>query len=38
MRDLRCLGRPARLGWRKPRWRCRVPSCWSISNGSCSSR
>lgn len=27
VRDLSCFGRPARLVWRKRRWRCREPSC-----------
>jgi transposase len=27
VRDLPCFGRPARLVWRKRRWRCREPLC-----------
>jgi hypothetical protein len=27
IRDLPCFGRPARLVWRKRRWRCRAPLC-----------
>jgi transposase len=27
IRDLPCFGRPARLVWRKRRWRCREPHC-----------
>jgi len=27
VRDLACFGRPARLVWRKRRWRCREPLC-----------
>jgi transposase len=27
IRDLPCFGRPARLVWRKRRWRCREPLC-----------
>jgi transposase len=27
IRDLPCFGRPARLAWRKRRWRCREPLC-----------
>jgi transposase len=27
IRDLPCFGRPARLVWRKRRWRCREPRC-----------
>jgi hypothetical protein len=27
IRDLPCFGRPARLIWRKRRWRCREPRC-----------
>ena len=27
VRDLACFGRPARLIWRKRRWRCREPLC-----------
>ena len=27
VRDLPCLGRPARLVWHKRRWRCREPLC-----------
>lgn len=27
VRDLPCFGRPARLVWRKRRWRCREPRC-----------
>jgi hypothetical protein len=27
IRDLPCFGRPARLVWRKLRWRCREPLC-----------
>ena len=27
IRDLPCFGRPARLVWRKRRWRCREPGC-----------
>jgi transposase len=27
VRDLTCFGRPARLIWRKRRWRCREPHC-----------
>src|SRR5688500_12547793 len=27
IRDLSCFGRPARLVWRKRRWRCREPLC-----------
>ena len=27
LRDLACFGRPARLVWRKRRWRCREEHC-----------
>ncbi|MET0781797.1 MAG: transposase family protein [Microbacterium sp.] len=27
IRDLACFGRPARLVWRKRRWRCREEAC-----------
>jgi hypothetical protein len=27
VRDLACFGRPARLVWLMPRWRCREPLC-----------
>ncbi len=27
VRDLACFGRPARLVWRKRRWRCAEPAC-----------
>ena len=27
LRDLACFGRPARLVWRKRRWRCREDAC-----------
>ncbi|MEO7837706.1 MAG: transposase family protein, partial [Acidimicrobiales bacterium] len=29
IRDLACFGRPARLVWRKRRWRCAEPACES---------
>jgi transposase len=35
VRDLPCFGRPARLVWRKRRWRCRERLCdaktWTVS-------
>ena len=42
IRDLACFGRPARLVWRKRRWRCVEPDCeaksWTETSPQCSSR
>ncbi len=42
IRDLACFGRPARLVWRKRRWRCVEPDCdaktWTETSPECSSR
>ena len=42
IRDLACLGRPARLVWRKRRWRCVEPDCaaktWTETSMHVSSR
>jgi len=42
VRDLACFGRPARLVWRKRRWRCTDVDCpaktWTESSGEVSSR